>query len=824
MDLSQYMNQRALPAATIGSQTIADFLYALCIQIDAAVTQHLVLSGTSSHIAQLSSIPFQHPIHSLIQAMGSVIPRVGMSPSQSAQVLTFAKWIFHRLHDSSLPTEPLRLEVDAAILERIRSVFPQVGVDIFIWCTACPMTTEVQRSRHRTVLLLLIQRRILSPAQVDHHVASRAPQGSLMEWIEFSLSLLESPFMTQVNVRTSYPQICQCIIHSSQSIADPMSPSLEKRLKGFLGRLQGNQQQHTVSVLPRIPTTPDSKISKAAKVTPGSPPSNTSSSSSTLAKTASNISKTTALSMKEDPPEAKKNVEFVLREWFLLQPKLHDKVSVEHFVMILKQAGVGSVQDTTERFMRLASLYATDAQFRAELRNPNEASTSRVSKLLAFLFRHLNTTVEACLAFLNQMISTIMRTLIWHCNVQKSRNTQWQQSPWTALIRQLVLEIGKHDPFFETAREEIARISRIIVQVCQPAQPESAIPTRQLVKTQYAPRNEPRHHFHADFHHGYFPGDPDWDPDDGTRDQLFLRPIQRNEFSNWLTQRKQEWRKRYKVYQIPDEPIAGESEYEFWKEERTVVTDFWTDQGHSSFGEWLSVRKSEWRKRYKVHQFSFDLEDDEDSNVATDFWTNQGFASFDEWLKASKSKWSSTYSWRKKKRKRIENDCDKVVSLCNESFENWLRIRKNQWRVERRRRQLLRAESSEPEQGIHAPREDAKCTASQPSPTSVTQTPNNDDIQVIDKLIEDQERQREAANQRCTFDLSLLLDASNGAPDDVVTHFMGFLLDQERARLLCLDTNTRRHLTERAEVWKSLCPPRWNLPRRPRKQWHESKS
>jgi len=89
--------------------------------------------------------------------------------------------------------------------------------------------------------------------------------------------------------------------------------------------------------------------------------------------------------------------------------------------------------------------------------------------------------------------------------------------------------------------------------------------------------------------------------------------------------------------------------------------------------------------------------------VQHDFWLASGYQTFDQWLAASKTKWARTYSWHQERKNALQLDCEREVHLnsniSQHQFENWLGVRKQQWRLERRKRQrLLGKESSFAEQ------------------------------------------------------------------------------------------------------------------------------
>ncbi|KAL3924014.1 MAG: hypothetical protein SGILL_001302, partial [Bacillariaceae sp.] len=220
------------------------------------------------------------------------------------------------------------------------------------------------------------------------------------------------------------------------------------------------------------------------------------------------------------------------------------------------------------------------------------------------------------------------------------------------------------------------------------------------------------------------------------------------------------------------------------------------------------------------------------SSVAIDFWTQQGFASFEDWLASRVVQWKFSYSWNKKKRKRIEAECEEVVHISDEpnQFHHWLNIRKRQWRLQRRKRQRLRADyvgdtnsAMDLETGANAvltPKQEA--TESGECIAADLQGPDSKELVFMDKIIEaeEAERRKQARKKRSLIDLARFFDSSNGIPDDIIARCFQYLEPREHVRLLDIDRATRNSLQKREEVWKSLCPKRWILPRRPRMPWY----
>lgn len=390
----------------------------------------------------------------------------------------------------------------------------------------------------------------------------------------------------------------------------------------------------------------------------------------------------------------------------------------------------------------------------------------------------------------------------------------------------------------------------------------------------------------------------DYDPDGESRSELFLTPIDTSSTSNfvdWLETRKQQWRRNYKVYPLQQELVQEskstthhatatmphyvpvqhtnplfcndntsndptktnstnkpiqfvDDDYEYDPDEGLRSELFLKRIDKSNFSGWLEQRKLQWRRNYKVYTLqgqefvrdeSLEISWDE-ASVPADFWTCQGYESFQHWLSASTVKWKQSYSWNQRKRKRLEQDCEDVVNLSTHPFDEWLRVRRNQWSVLRRRRQRRKLEEcpcTSTNQGgggvnLNTPELSAKTIdPAQDSPPSVAakipvvyeRSVARPELLMIDAMLEEQqERARKDALQRATrVDLNFLFDANLGCPDDVITHCLRYLHPQEHGKLLSFSNKTRKALMQRDAVWRQLCPDHWTLPRRPRKPWYE---
>jgi hypothetical protein len=312
---------------------------------------------------------------------------------------------------------------------------------------------------------------------------------------------------------------------------------------------------------------------------------------------------------------------------------------------------------------------------------------------------------------------------------------------------------------------------------------------------------------------------------------------------------------------------------------KDTLRDFLNPSIGQSFERWLKERKTMWRKNWKVTRLDDlkvcmkrprswerdDLWDSDETDVLSevrfDFWAARGFPDFRHWLVASQSKWKRNFSWNREKAKQLEQECEEVVQfpgapVCSVGdkepenhmvqFHKWLHVRKQQWRIENRKRQRklsLKQGIDESELKSHSMSEDKTSTCAKggsgldepvdcahearrkPLDISATIAYSNpysssNDVFCIDLLLEKQERRKTMAENRPPFDISFLFKPELGASDDIVGYVLEFLPTAEHGTLLCLTREANEGMKRRSDMWKSLCPSHWDLPRRPRQPWH----
>jgi hypothetical protein len=294
-------------------------------------------------------------------------------------------------------------------------------------------------------------------------------------------------------------------------------------------------------------------------------------------------------------------------------------------------------------------------------------------------------------------------------------------------------------------------------------------------------------------------------------------------------------------------PILYCDNDEFEPDDGKRIHMFLNKDIESDFNGWLKKRKVTWREKWMesikasaAAGSSGNVE--ESTTVAHDFWLSNGYESFDQWLTASKTKWRRSYSWHVDRMNQLEEDCEKSVRLpyspvlhnnvVMEQFQDWLNVRKIEWRIARRKRQRMQQTnvnaatvvgvstlSGEPDAV------DNNCVVERMSSIGTTTVESsltvNNDTMYIDEILEKQQEcdVENQQQQQQPMDISWIFDSQLGAPDDVVLVIMKYLRPFEHGNLLCLSFTSNHLFKQRDVMWKTLCPKHWVLPRRPRKSW-----
>jgi CCR4-NOT transcription complex subunit 1 len=222
-----------LPKGTPAQRLNMEALNQIAAKIDSSVTSLLSAAGSRAPEVTLSMLPTEHEVRQLLAAVHQVIPRT-LSEPEKKSALGFAQSIFRRLYELDL-SEPLRLEALVALLEKMNEANPQLGNDLGTWTTYAPTDTEVQRKLHRTVLLLLVRSKLVSPQELDQFLSSSSDNGRNPVWVEFSLLFIRTAFLERIAFPADFPKLMELMTPGGADAAQTCPANARGSARHFNG-------------------------------------------------------------------------------------------------------------------------------------------------------------------------------------------------------------------------------------------------------------------------------------------------------------------------------------------------------------------------------------------------------------------------------------------------------------------------------------------------------------------------------------------------------------------------------------------------------------
>jgi CCR4-NOT transcription complex subunit 1 len=458
-------------------QLNVEALSALTGKLDNAVTSLLSAAGPRAPEVTLSILPAEHEVRQLLSVVPQVIPGAqALTKTEKEALLGFSQSIFKRLYELSL-SAPLRLEALVALLEQINESCPQLGHDLGTWAKFAPFETESQRKLHRTVLLLLIRSRLISAQALDEFLAGEAQNGRKPVWVEFSLLLIRTAFLERIAAPSEFPRLLDLMsrIADGRSEANPqVSQSLRKPILRMLEEVRG-----AVST-----TTAEKKRAQVAGLTPRKSSSLSPASLTKLSRASMRAAEATEGFARNDPPNAKEQVTFLLDGWIRIYGEIasNEKILTQ-YLQLLQQYGVGKSEEQTERFLRLATLIVIEAVLNTAKAAGDGSSNKKVlnytfidiySKLVTVLVKHMNgggsdeDVAIQRMGLLNKVLGVTVRSLMWNFYSRTQQGSSWDQRPWFRLLMNMVMDLNTPDTILDPMNYGIVSAFGAAFHVVQP--------------------------------------------------------------------------------------------------------------------------------------------------------------------------------------------------------------------------------------------------------------------------------------------------------------------------------------------------------------------
>ena len=461
---------------------------AIAMKLDSSVSTLLNTAGPRAQEISLAMIPPEHEIKQLITAVPRVVAAssddpsrpYSLSSSETDSILSFSQGIFKRLYEVNL-SERLRLEVLISLLEMLNKICPQLGRDMCTWATYAPTKTDMQRKLHRAVLLLLVRGNLIQIGELDSYLAKNADEGRDQVWLEFLILFVRTAVLESISSPTKMPKmiyVVQLIAEERSPVSHEINPAFRKAATRLLeeirsvlesgdsrGRLGesgkggyagGRSNQHSYEESSCLSTASLNNLFVGSVV----------------------IAKSSLSFASADPPNAKQLVTEILVGWLRVQNEAagNDKIMAQFLQRLQQQFGVGSNDDQTERFLRIA----TEVVVESCTKNVDASSSLNYqaidgyTKLLLCIVRYMNSggTTEQIsqqkLTLLNKVLGVVTRSLVTSYVKAQQSAAQWDQRPWFRLLLDLVCELNLPNPALDVINVGIVSTFGSSFHVIQP--------------------------------------------------------------------------------------------------------------------------------------------------------------------------------------------------------------------------------------------------------------------------------------------------------------------------------------------------------------------
>ena len=461
---------------------------AIAMKLDSSVSTLLNTAGPRAPEISLAMIPPEHEIKQLISAVPRVVAASSDDPSRSTvlssaetdSILSFSQGIFKRLYEVNL-SERLRLEALISLLEMLNKICPQLGRDMGTWATYAPTKTDMQLKLHRAVLLLLVRSDLIQIGDLDTYLAKNSDEGRDQVWLEFLILFVRTAVLENIASPAKMPKmiyVVQIIAEDRSPVSHEINPAFRKAAMRLLEEIRSSLDSG--DLCGRLGDIGKGCNSGGRSNQPTYEESSSMSPASLkhIAEASLLIAKSSQSFASADPPNAKQLVTEILVGWLRVQNDAasNDKIMAQFLQRLQQQFGVGSNDDQTERFLRLATEVVVESCTKnADASNGlNYQAIDGYAKLLSYIVRYMNSggsTEQVSLqklTLLNKVLGVITRSLVTSCEKAQQSTVLWDQRPWFRLLLDMVCELNLPNPALDLIKGAIVGIFGSSFHVVQP--------------------------------------------------------------------------------------------------------------------------------------------------------------------------------------------------------------------------------------------------------------------------------------------------------------------------------------------------------------------
>lgn len=426
-----------------GQQVNVEALAIITNKLDSSVGALMTAAGPRANEIFLTMIPNEHEIKQILAHTKKMMPTVvpGSPPiftdAESGAILGFAQGIFKKLYEISY-SEPLRLEVYVALLAALGDCMPKLKTDLAQWATFAPTENDGQIKQHRSVMLLLLRERLISPADMDIYLASVIDKNEASAaWVEFAVLFVRSAVLNKIVSPSGLPKVVAVL----KKIADGMYKTSDQVFQAYrkpiLRLLEELQSAAPVS----IPTLDSDRSMVGGASSHEASSSISSQSLNNLASASYRASEVTQIVSSKDPQGMKQQVATLLEQWILIYQEGPSREKTTQFVQLLVQNGVGKMEDQTERFFRMSTEIVVEAM-RAQAQQGKPVRYQIVdayTSLCSSMIRLMQGSPQQ-LPVLDIILGAMVRCLMsdYQRTVKMASaagaTIRWDQKPWFRLL------------------------------------------------------------------------------------------------------------------------------------------------------------------------------------------------------------------------------------------------------------------------------------------------------------------------------------------------------------------------------------------------------
>lgn len=506
--LSAIAQQAAAERPSISIAELMDAYRSATAKLDAefaSLTAKMQNAAVDINFVQLRNHPISVHVGELLLAAARVD-----HTSRDDAALAIAQSTFKAMCEQRALEPPVRLETLAIVLAAVADISAHLVRDeVANWIAFLPAHSDADRFLHAHVLVRLLGVELLDVAELDAYLARNMDGGRSQPWLDVALNFVELS-VAKYHLAT-FPADLQRIARVLEVVArQPHPPPALRRLVAALSADQQNrahqqqklqqqqqqleepkQQSATQQQFQHINSGLDAGLN-ALNVTVRRAMSGTQDVQSNAGHAVNATSAARELRraciVPKDPTGAREQVTGLLEQWIRVwNESPGSEKAYAQYLTLLQQHGVPRNEQSTERFVRLATIICVESC--VESRTAEEGASANTlgvltysvvdayAKLLILLVKYAipDTSPSTVLAgtpqrldLLNRVLLTLTRTLV--SNYDKTvEMDNFDQRPYFRLFLNLLQDLNVPDPVLDSSNPRVLAAFATVLHALQPA-------------------------------------------------------------------------------------------------------------------------------------------------------------------------------------------------------------------------------------------------------------------------------------------------------------------------------------------------------------------